>query len=133
MVTKAKKEEVENKLTLKSLSIIVGIVLGVLSVFTGGFVYIDDRYVHQDIYDLQIEQSDKDFITLDDKTAQLFTASQSAHNQELNKIRQEIKSASALPLVVKRDLLLSYTNRTDREDAELALIQQKLVDLNIQQ
>lgn len=131
MVTKT-KTETENKLTLKSLGVIVSVVLGVLSSLAGGFVFIDARYVHQDIYDIYVEQTEKDFLNLEQKTAQLFIATQKEQTHKYNQLQQDIKSASALPLIIKRDLLLTYTNRTDREKAELALIQQKLTDLNIQ-
>ena len=130
MVTK--KSETESKLTLKTLSIIAGLIFALLGALAGAFVYIDDKYVHQDIYAVHTEQNEKEHTSLDRKTAQLITAIQAANKIEMNKVYQAIKSASALPLIVRRDVLLSRENRTAAEDAELAIIRAKLSDLNIQ-
>jgi len=125
--------EKNEKLTVKTLATIAGIVFTLLSAIAGAFVYIDNTYVDQELYDVHVAQNVKDYMALDTKTAQLFIASQAANNTELNKIRQEIKAASALPLIVRRDVLLSRGGaRTDNESAELEIIRAKLSDLNIQ-
>lgn len=132
MVTK-KTTETENKLTLKSLGIIAGLTFTLLSAIAGAFVYVDGKYVHQDIYAIHVEQIEEDYKALDIKTAQLFMAAQTASNKELNKIRQEIKAASALPLIVRRDVLTLRQDRlTPDEAGELAIIRDRLDDLNIQ-
>ena len=129
----SKKEAVENKLTLKSLGVIAGIVLGILTALAGAFVGIDNRYVHQDIYDIHVEQNTEDYKELEEKTASLFVTTQTANQMELNMIRQEIKAASALPLIVRRDVLTLRQDRlTSDESGELAIIRDKLDDLNIQ-
>jgi len=130
MVTK--KTETESKLTLKALSMIAGLIFGLLATLAGAFVYVDGKYVHQEMYDVHVIQNDKEHTDLDTKTAQLFMAAQAASRVELNKIRQEIKAASALPLIVRRDVLLSRENRSAAENAELSIIRAKLSDLNIQ-
>jgi D-serine deaminase-like pyridoxal phosphate-dependent protein len=124
--------KIENKLTVKTLATVAGIVFTLLSAIAGAFVYIDGKYVDQDIYDIHVTQQEKDYEDLDEKTAQLFIAVQTANNTELNKIRQEIKAASALPLIVRRDVLLSRGGaRTNNESAELEIIRAKLTDLNM--
>lgn len=130
MVTK--KTETESKLTLKTLSIVAGLIFTLLGTLAGAFVYIDDKYVNQDIYDIHVEQNEKEHSNLDAKTAQLVMAMQSANKIEMNKVYQAIKNASALPLIVRRDVLLSRENRSASEDAELDIIRAKLSDLNIQ-
>lgn len=126
------ENKTENKLTVKTLGAIVGIVFTLLASVAGAFVYIDDKYVDQEIYDVHVAQATKDYSALDTKTAQLFIAAQAASNTELNKIRQEIKAASALPLIVRRDVLLSRGGeRSNDESAELEIIRAKLTDLNM--
>ena len=130
MVTK--KTEAENKLTLKTLSIIAGLIFTLLSTLAGAFVYVDGKYVHQDIYAIHVEQNEEEFNELEEKTAELFVATQAANQRELNKIRQEIKAASALPLIVRRDVLTLRQDRlTSDEAGELAIIRDRLNDLNI--
>lgn len=130
MVTK--KTETESKLTLKTLSMVAGLIFGLLATLAGAFVYIEDKYVYQKVYEIHVKQAEQDHTDLDTKTAQLFMAAQAASRVELNKIRQEIKAASALPLIVRRDVLLSRENRSAAENAELSIIRAKLSDLNIQ-
>lgn len=123
----------ENKLTVKTLGVIAGIVFTLLTSLAGSFVYIDGKYVDQDMYDVHVAQNTKDDTELEGKTAQLFMAAQASNQTELNKIRQEIKNASALPLIVRRDVLLSRgVSISNNEAAELAIIKVKLADLNVQ-
>lgn len=132
MVDNKKETVTESKLTVKTLGAIAGVVFTILGSIAGAFVYIDETYVDQDIYDIHVAQNSKDYEELDEKTAQLFIAAQAANNAELNKIRQEIKDASALPLIVRRDVLISRGNQiTDGERAELEIIRAKLSDLNV--
>lgn len=126
------KKTTESKLNLKTLSIVAGLIFTLLSGLAGAFVYVDGKYVHQDIYAIHVEQNEKEHSNLDTKTAQLITAMQAANKIEMNKVYQAIKNASALPLIVRRDILLSRENRSPAEDAELAILRAKLNDLNIQ-
>jgi hypothetical protein len=54
------------------------------------------------------------------------------NQQEFNRIYKAIKDGTALPLIVRRDLLLSRSTRlTDDERTELLILETKLAELNI--
>ena len=129
MVTKT----TETKLTVKMLGIIAGIMLSILGAVAGGFAFIDGRYVNEDVYDIHVIQSDKDFTEMDEKTALLISAMQTQSEKDLNRVYQAIKAASALPLIVRRDLLQARSSTlTPVERDELAILNTKLDELNIE-
>ena len=123
----------ETKLTIKTLGIIATITLGILSSVVGGLAYIEAKYVTEDVYNIHIIQSDKDFEEIDEKTALLIGAMQTQSEQDLNRVYQAIKAASALPLIVRRDLLQARSSSlTPVERDELAILNTKLDELNIE-
>jgi len=129
MVTKTQ----ETKLTVKMLGTIAGIILAILGSIASGFVFIDNRYVNEDIYALHVTQNDDDLAKMDEKTALIISAMQSQNEQDLNRVYKAIKDASALPLVVRRDLLQARGNTlTPVERDELAILNTKLDELNIE-
>ena len=129
MVTKT----TETKLTIKMLGIIAGIILTILGSVASGFVFIDNRYVSEEIYDIHVIQSDKDITEMDEKTELLISAMQTQSEQNLNLVYQAIKAASALPLIVRRDLLQARSSTLTRvERDELTILNTKLVELNIE-
>lgn len=124
----------ETKLTVKMLGIIATIILGVLGAITSGFLFIDGRYVNEEIYDLHVIQNDEDLAEMDEKTALLISAMQNQSEQDLNRVYKAIKDASALPLIVRRDLLQARSSTlTPVERDELAILNTKLDELNIEQ
>jgi len=127
------KKETETKLTVKMLGAIVGVVLAILGGFGSAFVFVDGRYVNEDVYEIHVEQNEEDLEKMDEKTAQLLVAMQSQNEQELNLIYKAIKDASALPLIVRRDMLQARGNTlTPVERDELAILNTKLDELNIE-
>ena len=123
----------ETKLTVKMLGAIVGVVLAILGGFGSAFVFVDGRYVNQDIYNLHVEQNEEDLEKMDAKTAQLIIAMQSQSEQDLNRVYKAIKDASALPLIVRRDMLQARGNSlTPIERNELLILNTKLDELNIE-
>lgn len=129
MVTKTQ----ETKLTVKMLGTIVGILLAILGTLASLFVFVDGRYVNEDIYELHVTQNDDDLAAMDEKTALIISAMQSQNEQDLNRVYKAIKDASALPLIVRRDLLQARGNTlTPVERDELAILNTKLGELNIE-
>lgn len=127
------KTLIKNKSSIKTLGIIAGLIFTAISTIAGAAIWVDGLYVHQDLYDVQISQNEKEHVDLDNKTATLIMAMQEANKQEMNKVYQAIKAASALPLIVRRDVLISRGNNvSNSESAELEIIREKLNDLNIQ-
>ena len=123
----------ETKLTVKMLGVIAGIILTILGSVASGFVFIDGRYVNEDVYTLHVTQNDDDLAEMDEKTALLISAMQTQNEQDLNRVYKAIKDASALPLVVRRDLLQARGNTlTPVERDELAILNTKLDELNIE-
>lgn len=125
--------KLEDKITVKTLGVIAGIVLTILGTLASTFVYIDSRYVHQDIFAVHEKVNTKAITDLDTKTAQLILAMQDSNQQELNAVYKAIKDASALPLIVRRDTLLARgSNLSAQERDELNILERKLDELNIQ-
>jgi len=123
----------ETKLTVKMLGIIATIILGVLGAITSGFLFIDGRYVNEDVYDIHVTQSDDDLAELEERAALLISAMQNQNEQDLNRVYQAIKAASALPLIVRRDMLQARSSTlTPTERDELAILNTKLDELNIE-
>ena len=118
MVTKTE----ETKLTVKMLGTIAGIILAILGAIASGFVFVDNRYVNEDVYELHVTQNEDDLTEMDEKTALLISAMQTQNEQDLNRVYKAIKDASALPLIVRRDLLQARSSTlTPVERDELAI------------
>ena len=129
MVTKTE----ETKLTVKMLGTIAGIILAILGAIASGFVFVDNRYVNEDVYELHVTQNEDDLTEMDEKTALLISAMQTQNEQDLNRVYKAIKDASALPLIVRRDLLQARSSTlTPVERDELAILNTKLDELNIE-
>ena len=122
---------VNGELTVKSLGVIAGIVLALLGALASGFAFIDSRYVSQELYDTQLQQQEQQLTEINLKTAELLAAMETANTQEFNRIYKAIKDGTALPLIVRRDLLLSRTNLSPDEERELKILETKLDELNI--
>jgi len=123
----------ETKLTVKMLGTIAGILLAILGAVASSFVFIDGRYVNEDVYVLHVTQNNEDLDKMDEKTALIISAMQTQNEQDLNRVYKAIKDASALPLVVRRDLLQARGNTlTPVERDELAILNTKLDELNIE-
>ena len=135
---KNKKEDgvvaqvVKGELTVKSLGAIAGIVLALLGAIASGFAFIDSKYVSQELYDAHIVQQEEKLDEMNVLTAQLLQAMEESNSQEFNRIYKAIKDGTALPLIVRRDILLSRGNRlTADEENELRILETKLNELNI--
>jgi hypothetical protein len=123
----------ETKLTVKMLGMIAGILLGILGALASMFVFIDGRYVNEDVYELHVTQNDEDLAEMDEKTALIISAMQSDYEQDLNRVYKAIKDASALPLIVRRDLLQArFNSLSPVERNELTILNTKLDELNIE-
>lgn len=123
---------VNGELTVKSLGVIAGIVLALLGALASGFAFIDSKYVSQELYDAYTEQQNQELTEMNLLTAQLIQAMEDNNQQEFNRIYKAIKDGTALPLIVRRDLLLSRGNRlTDDEKTELRILETKLDELNV--
>ena len=137
MVEKNKKTIVEaateGKLTVKTLGVLAGIIITVLGAVASTFAFIDARYVHQDIYDIHVESNNKNLQGLDKQTAAVIESLQEQNQQEFNRVYKAIKDGTALPLIVRRDILLARGDALSSEDrAELTILETKLDELNIQ-
>jgi len=133
---KEMKEEVSElltgNLTVKSLGIIGGIILAVLGAVASGFVFIDDHYVNQKVYDAHIKEVSADIRQLDAKTAKVIQVLEEQTQQEYNRIYKAIKDGTAMPLIVRRDILLARGSRLSPEQKdELEILQRKLDELNV--
>jgi len=124
----------ESKLSVKMLGTIAGIIITILGAFSSAFIYIDGRYVNQDIYDVHITENEEDLRVLDEKTAGVIVAMQEQNQLEFNRVYKAIKDGTALPLVVRRDILLARgDNLNSNERAELNILEVKLDELNVQE
>lgn len=123
---------VRGELTVKSLGAIAGIVLALLGALASGFAFIDSKYVSQELYDAHTAQQETELDEMNKLTAQLLQAMEESNSQEFNRIYKAIKDGTALPLIVRRDILLSRGNRlTADEENELRILETKLNELNI--
>lgn len=123
---------VRGELTVKSLGAIAGIVLALLGALASGFAFIDSKYVSQELYDAQVIQNERELAEINLLTAQLIQAMEENNQQEFNRIYKAIKDGTALPLIVRRDLLLSRGSRlSEDEKTELLILETKLDELNI--
>lgn len=127
------KKSVEGVLTVKMLGAIAGIILTVLSSVAGGFAYIDNMYVHKEVYDIHVDENSKDLVRIDEQTATIISAMQTQNKRDLNQVYLAIRDASALPLVVRRDTLLARGSSLSNEERdELNILNTKLDELNVQ-
>lgn len=127
------KKNIETKLTIRLLGTIVGVVLAILGSLASGFAFIDSRYVNEDVYTIHIKQNNKDLTEMEKKTAQLIVNMQNQSEIDLNRVYKAIKDASALPLTVRRDVLLARSSTLSSvERDELAILNTKLNELNIE-
>ena len=123
---------VKGELTVKSLGAIAGIVLALLGAIASGFAFIDSKYVSQELYDAHVMQQEAELDEMNKLTAQLLQAMEESNSQEFNRIYKAIKDGTALPLIVRRDILLSRGNRlTADEENESRILETKLNELNI--
>ena len=123
----------ESVLTVKSLGAIAALIVTVLSSVAGAFTYIDNTYVHQDIYDIHVTQNDENLEKIDEQTAALIGAMQTQSQKDLNQVYLAIRDASALPLIVRRDTLLARgSSLSNQERDELNILNTKLDELNVQ-
>ena len=134
---KEMKEEVSElltgNLTVKSLGIIGGIILAVLGAIASGFVFIDEHYVDQDVYDARVQEVNTDILQLDAKTARVIQVLEEQTQQEYNRIYKAIKDGTAMPLIVRRDILLARGDGLSSEErAELSILERKLDELNVE-
>ena len=133
---KEMKEEVSEllngNLTVKSLGIIGGIILAVLGAIASGFVFIDEHYVDQDVYNARVKEVNTDIRQLDAKTAKVIEVLEEQTQQEYNRIYKAIKDGTAMPLIVRRDILLARGSSLSPEERdELEILQRKLDELNV--
>jgi hypothetical protein len=120
------------KLTVKQLGIIAGVLLTILGSFASTFIWIDGRYIDNEVYELHLKAEEKAFEQLDSKTATLIQSIQTQNIQEFNRVYKAIKDGTALPLIVRRDILLTRGETlTANERAELNILETKLDELNI--
>jgi hypothetical protein len=122
---------VRGELTVKSLGAIAAIMLALLGAIASGFAFIDSKYVSQELFDAHSEQQEQQLLSINIKTAELLQAMEDANVQEFNRIYKAIKDGTAMPLIVRRDLLLSRDKLSADEKAELRILETKLDELNI--
>lgn len=132
-VKKEVSDLLNGNLTVKSLGIIGGILLAVLGAVASGFVFIDDHYVNQKVYDAHIKEVSTDIRQLDAKTAKVIEVLEEQTQQEYNRIYKAIKDGTAMPLIVRRDILLARGDGLSSEErAELTVLERKLDELNVE-
>jgi len=120
-------------LTVKSLGAIASLIVLILGSVAGAFGYINNTYVSKEIYEVHVTQTDEDLERIDEQTAALIGAMQTQNQKELNSIYMAIRDASALPIIVRRDLLLSRgSSLSNQERDELNILNAKLDELNVQ-
>lgn len=105
--------------------------LALLGAIASGFAFIDSKYVSQELFDAHSEQQEQQLLGINIKTAELLQAMEDANSQEFNRIYKAIKDGTAMPLIVRRDLLLSRDKLSADEKAELRILETKLDELNI--
>jgi hypothetical protein len=127
-----KEQSESGVLTVNKLGALGGLIIAILGTVAGGFVFIDDNYVSKEVYDIYVERTALDLQQLENKTAQLLEAVQTTNQQEFNRVYKAIKDGTALPLIVRRDILLARGDGlTPEERAELSILETKLDELNI--
>lgn len=120
-----------SNLDLMSLLKLGGALLTLLAMLAGIFLYLNSTYVTKEIYNIHVTQSQKDMTTLETKTARLIEAIEEDRERDQNEIMKAIKDSTALPLIVRRDVLLAQGDLSPHERAELNVLNQKLQELNV--
>jgi hypothetical protein len=115
------------KTTTKKTVAIASSLIALFGSFTGFIAYFDSHYVLRT--ELEHEQTlraqekvymDEKFLSL----AETVVKSQTA-------LAKDVKDAKAFPLIVQRDILMTRTDLTPKEEAELRVLTAKLSELNI--
>ena len=76
----------ETKLTVKMLGVIAGILVTILGAFASMCVFIDGRYVNEDVYDIHVTQNEEDKLKMDEKTAQIIGRMQYDSEQAMSRV-----------------------------------------------
>lgn len=121
----------EQQMDIRSLLKIGGGLFSLLLAVAGIFVYLNTTYVSKEVYNIHVEQSQKDMTTLETKTVRLIEAVEEDRERDQNEIMKAIKDSTALPLIVRRDVLLAQGDLSPHEQAELNVLNQKLQELNV--
>jgi len=121
----------ENSIDIRSLIRIGGALVALLVALSGIFVYLNSTYVSKEVYNIHVQQSIKDMTTLETKTARLIEAIEEDRERDQNEMLKAIKDSTAIPLIVRRDILLAQGDLTPHERAELNVLNQKLQELNV--
>lgn len=127
-------DEVMEKSTMDLASLIkLGVVIiGLLATLAGAFLYLNSTYVTKEVYNIHVEQNTKDMTKLEEKTVELIEAIEEDRERDQNEIMKAIKDSTAIPLVVRRDILLARGNLSPQDQAELNVLNQKLQELNVE-
>ncbi len=121
----------EKSIDIRSLLRIGGGLVSLLVALAGIFVYLNTTYVSKEIYDIHVAQNTKDMATLETNTARLIEAIEEDRESDQNAIMKAIKDGTAMPLIVRRDVLLAQGDLSPHERAELNVLNQKLQELNV--
>jgi len=108
-----------------------GALLTTLGMLAGVFLYLNNTYVSKEVYTIHVEQNTKDVTGLETRTARLIEAIEEDRERDQNELKKAIKDSSALPLIVRRDILLAQGDLSPHERAELNVLNQKLQELNV--
>lgn len=126
------------KIDFKTFVIYGGGLLTILAALAGIFLYLNATFVSKEVYNIHIQQNvedmkraARDMTELEDKTARLIEAIENERTRDRNEMMKAIKDGSALPLVVRRDILLARGNLSQEDRAELNVLNQKLQELNV--
>jgi hypothetical protein len=108
-----------------------GALVAFLATLAGIFLYLDSTYVRSDIYSSDKLHYEQEMAELEDTTARLIEAIEEDRERDQNEIMKAIKDSTAVPLIVRRDILLARGNLAPEEQAELNVLNQKLQELNV--
>ena len=122
----------KERMTLGALIKLGGGLISTLALLAGMFVFLDDRYVNEDMYAAQMETTARELRDIEEKTVELIGTIEEEREKTNNEMLKAIKDASALPLIVQRDILLARGELTPAEQAELNVLRTKLRELNIE-
>ena len=109
-----------------------GALLTFLGFLAAIFLYLDSTYVRADIYLSDKTHYEQEMTELEDTTARLIEAIEEDRERDQNEIMKAIKDSTAVPLIVRRDILLARGKLSDEDQAELNVLNQKLQELNVE-